>query len=327
MSDTVILVHPSNDVTRSLSAQMTAMSDELVILESDSFEDMELLASEYGCALLLIAASVCPQGLTFQSLPQDTAILILIEIEQAADYLDNASILARNCTVISSSTSPALLQHNVQLLLKQRVTTLDLLKARNKIAALTETITNSNQALHTQQRYMDILSERDGLTGLYNRRHLSTVLRQEFQRARRYKTDLSLLLLDIDHFKDTNLVRGHLFGDFVLNEIAARLTSNTRDSDLCFRFGGGNFVVLLPQAQINHALQVAEKLNRCCSKKDFDNGKSRQKITISIGVASLRASQPQSPEHFINMADRAMYQAKDKGRNRIQRYQNTDEGS
>ncbi len=327
MSDTVIIAHPSNDVTRSLSTQMTSMSDELVILESDSFEDMELLASEYGCALLLIAASLCPQGLTFQKLPQDTAILILIEKGLTEEYLDNTSILSRNCTVISAATSPPLLQHNVLLLLKQRATTLDLLQARSKIAALTETVTNSNQALHTQQRYMDILSERDGLTGLYNRRHLSTVLRQEFQRARRYETDLALLLLDIDHFKETNLIQGHLFGDFVLNEIAARLTSNTRDSDLCFRFGGGNFVVLLPQAQISHALKAAEKLNRCCSTKNFDNGKSSQTITISIGVASLRDSSPQSPEQFVNMADRAMYQAKDKGRNRIQQYQDADEDS
>ncbi len=101
MSDTVIIAHPSNDVTRSLSTQMTSMSDELVILESDSFEDMELLASEYGCALLLIAASLCPQGLTFQKLPQDTAILILIEKGLTEEYLDNTSILSRNCTVSS----------------------------------------------------------------------------------------------------------------------------------------------------------------------------------------------------------------------------------
>ena len=306
---------------------MTEVSDELVILESGSFEDMELLASEYGCALLLIAASLCPQGPTFQKLPQDTAILILIEKESAVAYLDNANILSRNCTVISSSTSPFLLQHHVLLLLKQRATTLDLLQARKKIAAMTETIMNSNQALHTQQRYMDILSERDGLTGLYNRRHLSTVLRQEFKRAKRYETDLSLLLLDIDHFKDTNLIQGHLFGDFVLNEIAARLTANTRESDFCFRFGGGNFVVLLPQAQINHALKAAEKLNHCCSTKDFDSGKNNQTITISIGVASLRDSRPQSPEQLVNMADRAMYQAKDRGRNRIQRYQEANEVS
>lgn len=327
MSDTVIIAHPRNDVTRSLSTQLTAMSDELVILTSDSCEDMELLANEYGCTLLLIDASICPQDLTFQKLPQDTAILILIEKEQAEDYLENACFLTRNCTVISSSTSPPLLQHCIQLLLKQRATTLDLLLARKKIATLTETITNSNQALHTQQRYMDILSERDGLTGLYNRRHLTTILRQEFKRARRYETDLSLLLVGIDHFKDTNLIQGHLFGDFVLNEVAARLTSNTRDSDLCFRFGGGDFVVLLPQAQIDHALTAAEKLNHCCASKDFDNGTSSQKITVSIGVASLCESLPQSPEQFVNMVDRAMHQAKTPGRNRIQRYLETDDSS
>jgi diguanylate cyclase (GGDEF)-like protein len=326
MNDTVIIVHPSNEIARSLSAQVTAISDTLVILESGSCEDLELLASEYGCALLIIEASLCPQDLTFQKLPQDTAILLLSEKERMEDYLNKATFLTRNCT-ISSSTSPPFLQHQVELLLKQRTTTLDLFQARKKITALTESLVNSNQALHTQQRYMDILSERDGLTGLYNRKYLATILRQEFKRARRYETDLSLLLLDIDHFKDTNLLRGHLFGDFVLNEIAARLTSNTRDSDLCFRFGGGNFVVLLPQARIGHALKAAGKLNRCCSASAFDDGKDNQKITISIGVASLCDSLPKSPQQLINMADRAMYQAKAKGRDRSQRYQDSNESS
>jgi diguanylate cyclase (GGDEF)-like protein len=170
---------------------------------------------------------------------------------------------------------------------------------------------------------MDVLAERDGLTGLFNRKYLSTILRQEFTRAKRYGTDLSLLLLDIDHFKDTNLIQGHLFSDFVLNEIAPRITSNTRDSDICFRFGGGNFVVLLPQTQICHAQKVAEKLNYCCSKTNFDNVQNSQKVTISIGITSLGNSTPKSPEQFIHMADRAMYQAKSNGRDRYQQYQET----
>lgn len=324
MSDTAIIVHPNADTTRFLCTQVALLSDTLVILETDSCADMELLASEYGCVLLLIDASLCPQDLKFKKLPQHTAVLILLADELAERYLNSPSILLRNHTVLSSSASPLSLQHHMQLLLKQRVTSRELLQAREKIDELTNRILNSDQALHTQQRYMAVLSERDGLTGLYNRKHLSTVLRQEFTRARRYETDLSLLLLNIDNFKNTNSVQGHLFGDFVLNELAARLNSNTRDSDLCFRFSGGNFIVLLPQAQIDHAQKVAEKLNHCCANKKFNNGKNSHKITMSIGIASLRNSNPKSPEQFIHMADRAMYLAKSRGKNRLQQYWETE---
>ncbi len=326
MNDIVIIAHPNRTSTRILGEQVTAISDTLVVLESDSWKDMELLAGEYGCALLLIDASLCPQDLSFNVLPDDAAILLLLENKQAEKHLNKNSILNRNCSVISSSAPPLLLQHHIQLLLKQRTTSRELFRARGKINELTNILLNSSQALHTQQRYMDILSERDGLTGLYNRKHLSTVLRQEFKRAKRYETDLSLLLLDIDHFKDTNLIQGHLFGDFVLNEVAARITSNTRDSDICFRVGGGNFVVLLPQAQIRHAQKVAEKLNHCCSNTEFDNGTNSRNMTISIGIASLESSVPKSPEQFIHMADRAMYQAKSNGRNRYQQYLETGQG-
>ncbi|RUM40543.1 MAG: hypothetical protein DSY80_10080 [Desulfocapsa sp.] len=324
MNHTVIIVHPDTTTTRDLANQVTVISEKLVVLESDSCQNIDLLASEYGCALLLIDATLCPPDLSFPYLPDETALLILMQENGAGNYLQNKSILLRNHTIISPSAKPALLQHHIQQLLKQQTTTHELLQARKKISELTKIILSNEQALLAQQRYMDVLSERDGLTGLFNRRHLTTILRQEFKRARRYETDLSLLLLDIDHFKNTNLNQGHLFGDFVLNELAARLTSNTRDSDLCFRFGGGNFVVLLPQVQIHHAQKVAEKLRRCCSDKTFDNGKNNEELTLSIGIASLRTSLPKTPEQLINMADRAMYQAKDGGKNRCRQYQNSD---
>ena len=323
MNNTVIIVHPDTSTIRDLAIQVTVVSDKLVVLESDSYDNIGLIAREYGCILLLIDASLCPRNQLFPDLPPEAAILIFVQEHEADTYLQHSAILFRNHAFLSSSAPPALFQHHVQQLLKQQATTSDLLQARRKIDELTKIILNNDQALLTQQRYMDILSERDGLTGLFNRKHLSTVLRQEFKRARRYETDLSLLLLDIDHFKNTNLQQGHLFGDFVLNEMAARLTSNTRDSDLCFRFGGGNFVVLLPQAQIDHAHKVAEKLRCCCSDKDFDNGKNCETISISIGIASLHHSLPKTPERLINMADRAMYQAKDGGRNCCRQYEET----
>lgn len=321
MIGTAIIVHPEAAVARRLTTQVAAVSSKLVVLESDSYAAMELLVEEYGCTLLLIDSRCWPPQNSLAKLPEDSAILILLQNDTSDTYLEKAELLSRNFDTLTHPASPALVEHTIQQLLKQQTTSKELFNARKKIYELTKIILNNDQALYTQQRYMDILAERDGLTGLYNRKYLSTILRKEFKRARRYQTDLSLLLLDIDHFKDTNMILGHLFGDFILNEMAARLTANTRDSDLCFRFGGGNFIVLLPEANIDHAAKVAEKLNGCCSEKVFDNGTKSRNITISIGIASLRDSGPVSPEQLIHMADRAMYLAKAKGRNQYQQYQ------
>ena len=321
MNDTVIIAHPSTDSSRSISAQVATVSDKLIILETRGTEDMELLCKEYGCALLVIDASLFHTNSRLSCLPQDTAILILLEAEQVEDYLANITLLSGNCTILISSAIDSLLMHHVQILLRQRTAMQELLLCRDKINALSKELSISKQSLHAQQRYLDVLSERDELTGLYNRKHLTTILQQEFSRGKRYNTDLSLLLLDIDNFKEVNHTHGHLFGDFILNEIAARLTSNTRDSDLCFRFGGGNFIILLPQSPVTHGLKAAAKLNRCCSTKEFDNGQDTQTVTVSIGVASLFNSQPETPDQFVNMADRAMYLAKAKGKDRCQVYQ------
>lgn len=321
MNNTVIIAHPSTDSTRGIGAQVSAISDKLVILETSSIENMELLCKEYGCALLIIDAGLFPAGSTLAVLPQDAAILILLEADQVEHYLADTTVLAENCTLLTYPTLDSLFRHHVRRLLKQRTTIQDLFLARERINTLSKELASSNKSLQAQQRYLDILSERDGLTGLYNRRHLTAILRQEFQRGKRYNTDLSLLLFDIDNFKQINHRHGHLFGDFILNEIAARLTSNTRDSDLCFRFGGGNFIILLPQSTITHGHNAAKKLNLCCSAKAFDNGQNTQQVTISIGIASLWGSMPDSPDQFINMADRAMYLAKARGKDRCQAYQ------
>lgn len=325
MSDTVIIAHPNPDTAKTLVVQVAAVSDELLIFEVDATEEVQLLCEEYGCALLLIDASLCPQNFSVASLPADAEILLLVEAEKLEESLKNRPLRIRNCSILISPAPTSLLQYNVQLLLQQRATSRELLLARKSISELTDELIRSRQAQQTQQRYLDILSERDGLTGLYNRKHLATTLRHEFQRAKRYQTDLSLLLLDIDNFKETNQNHGHLFGDFILNEIAARLTNNTRDSDLCYRFGGGNFVIILPQTSISHGHLVGEKLNKCCSAEAFDNGNNRQQVTISIGLASLCDSLPESPDQLINMADRAMYRAKAEGRDRCHIYHNEED--
>lgn len=184
MNDTVIIAHPSTDSSRSISAQVATVSDKLVILETSATEDMELLCKEYGCALLIIDSSLFHTESRLSGLLQDTAILTLIEAEQVQDYLANIILLSGNCALLISSAIDSLLMHHVQILLKQRTSTQELLIGRDKTNTLSKELPSSKQSLQAQQRYLDILSERDELTGIYNRRHLTTILQQEFSRGK-----------------------------------------------------------------------------------------------------------------------------------------------
>jgi diguanylate cyclase (GGDEF)-like protein len=171
--------------------------------------------------------------------------------------------------------------------------------------------------LETHSHFLDRLASRDGLTGLYNRRHLSKILDDELAKARETGADLSLLILDIDYFRELNKSHGHSFGDSVLNEMSARLTRTTRDQDTCFRFSGEDFVVLMPGADVEQAQETAEKLRLACASKTFDIGTVKKHITISIGIASNNRHHPDSPDEFLTMAETAMFMAKAEGRNRV----------
>ncbi|MCI5140466.1 MAG: GGDEF domain-containing protein [Candidatus Electrothrix sp. ATG1] len=164
---------------------------------------------------------------------------------------------------------------------------------------------------------MKRLSTHDDLTGLYNRRHLVVSLEQEFSRCRRHGTELSLIMLDLDHFKSINDNFGHKFGDYVLKEFSALLQASVRTSDLVFRFGGEEFIVLLPQTATEGAAKTAEKIRKNTAKEMIDDGNYVVKITVSIGVTSYEKQQHQTASCMISFADEALYQAKKNGRNRV----------
>ena len=320
MSEIIIIAHLDANETHSLSTQLAKISEELVILETDSPEKLEMLCNEYGCSLLLMDYRLSSENTTSLLLPEDTILLLLVEQEQTEKVAEQLTGFSRICDMIPPSPSTPVLRQKLQFLLQQRSLRKKLSHLQDDFGELSKKLNRTEQTLLSQQHYLDILTERDGLTGLYNRKHLNTVLQKEFQRAKRYEIELTLLLLDIDHLKKINRTSGQLYGDFILNEIAARLTNNTRDSDFCFRFGGGAFIVLLPQTNIHKGRQTAEKLRNCCAAKPFNNGQDSRQITVSIGIASLLESCPETPEQLINMADTAMYQAKEEGRNRLKAY-------
>jgi diguanylate cyclase (GGDEF)-like protein len=153
------------------------------------------------------------------------------------------------------------------------------------------------------------LSRTDGLTGLYNQRHFTHLLDLEMKRASRQKNKLSLILVDVDHFKKYNDLHGHLGGDDLLQRLAGTLKKACReDVDKAFRYGGDEFVILLPEAGIAVARDVAERIDPFLREDDID-------VTLSIGLTELQAGS--NLREFIGEADDAMYLAKQLGGNRI----------
>lgn len=167
--------------------------------------------------------------------------------------------------------------------------------------------------LELQLRYM---SEVDDLTGAYNRRKLLEELEIKFSEFLRYGTPTSLLMLDIDHFKQVNDRYGHLAGDEVLRETVALCQQQLRDPDMFSRFGGEEFVVLLPQTKLAQAMGTAERLLCSVGKNVISSVSDELQVTISIGVSTLLESD-RNFESVIKRIDDALYHAKRTGRNRI----------
>jgi diguanylate cyclase (GGDEF)-like protein len=154
----------------------------------------------------------------------------------------------------------------------------------------------------------------DPLTGLFNRRGLYELGQREVERARRYSRPLSLIMLDIDHFKLVNDQYGHPTGDDVLKLLADRMQKNVRDIDILARYGGEEFVILLPEIDLADARPVAERLRQAVGDWPFSTDRGEISITISVG-ATQTGNAPYELEALIAHADAAMYIAKQQGRN------------
>jgi len=164
------------------------------------------------------------------------------------------------------------------------------------------------------------LSRHDPLTNLYNRSVLEEMLENDVHRSRRYNTPLSACMLDIDHFKDINDTYGHHMGDRVLQDLAALLQKSLRDIDYCGRYGGEEFVIVLPQTTLAHASEFAHRLLQQISSLRFQSADNTIfHITASIGVAEFNLHDA-SHEKLLQAADKAMYLAKNSGRNCVKEY-------
>lgn len=171
-------------------------------------------------------------------------------------------------------------------------------------------------AIHNARLYA--LAVTDGLTGLYVRRYFDLRMQEEFAQAQRYKRVFSLMLFDIDHFKRFNDTHGHQTGDMVLRQFAALLQKNTRRSDVCCRYGGEEMAVILPETGLQETALLANKLCALIRSHGF-TGANQEALSIStsIGVSVYEAAFTR-PEEMVEASDRALYQAKQLGRNRVE---------
>ena len=167
------------------------------------------------------------------------------------------------------------------------------------------------------QRQMFDAALRDGLTKAYNKKYLMTNLTSELAYALRHHTPLSLLLFDIDKFKPINDTFGHLAGDAVLVKLAQVVETAVRAEDLFARYGGEEFAVLCRGIRHGQAAALAERLRRLIASARFEYEDQLIPVTVSIGVAGVPGLQIQSAKNLIELADRALYTAKDEGRNRV----------
>jgi diguanylate cyclase (GGDEF)-like protein len=184
--------------------------------------------------------------------------------------------------------------------------------------ALQDELRQKNRQLEELLVKVELMAITDPLTEIYNRRHFDTIFKREFTRVTRYKTPLSCLMIDVDHFKRINDTFSHQTGDSVLKEIAQIIKSCLRtEVDIVARWGGEEFIVLLTQTKKEEALYPALRMLKAISEHTFSGITSNEQITVSIGVAGAPDPSIDNGEKLIQAADNALYEAKNKGRNRI----------
>lgn len=219
-------------------------------------------------------------------------------IVKLGDYLITIPV------VVEKNLTLAKIQQENQTLRRQLENALRQLQEKN--AQLEESLVRLQQAAAT-----------DPLTSLYNRRYFGRVLEQMFAETQRYSTDLACVMIDLDDYKHLNDKYGHQVGDQLLVLAGKVIGANMRRMDVAARYGGDEFVLLLPRASAEEALNMAERIREEFAQATASVLKRGRGVTMSIGIASLSTTQAPSADQLVARADEALYRAKDAGRDRI----------
>ena len=193
-----------------------------------------------------------------------------------------------------------------------------------RIKRLQDELDQKNRELEVANKQLRRLSITDGLTELFNHRHMHELLHDEYERTKRSGEPLAVAMLDLDRFKAVNDTYGHPTGDVILYETAKILKDTAREIDMVGRYGGEEFIAILPGTDEEAAAQFAERVRHQVSEHLFRDEAHEVRMTVSSGVASYPAEDVEHPDFLIKRADEALYAAKEGGRNRVVRASETD---
>ena len=180
-----------------------------------------------------------------------------------------------------------------------------------------EELSNSKEALQIAHKKLEEQANRDYLTNLYNRRFFNNIAQDFLNSAKRGNNPFSVIMLDIDRFKQINDKYGHSTGDEIIKLLALLLNKHTRNSDIVSRFGGDEFALLLPHTDKNGALKIAEQLRTIVENKSLQIDEDTIQFTISLGVGCVNNDIDSDISHALNRADKSLYIAKNNGRNMV----------
>jgi len=183
------------------------------------------------------------------------------------------------------------------------------------IQYMTQIVRFASIAIENANLYWQATTDR--MTKLFSHHYFQQNLEEEIARAHRYGTTLSLIMIDIDHFKKFNDTYGHLQGDLIIKELAKILRGSVRNIDFTARYGGEEFAVVLPEVKAKGAIVVAERIRKTVEQYSFSGEEGPLHVTVSIGVAEFKPARMRSASQLIAEADKALYQSKEMGRNRI----------
>lgn len=291
--------------------------------DSDYIEKLKQTAHQIAPSIEVILPSISHE----ESLLNSTTLIVLCGHEEEASRFLKENFIPDTIPILYLGNEKQIQRlfeiHETSLFLDYLSLPVSVELFLRKLQILTQvyklSIEKINQTTNLNQQ-LKIFHNRDGLTGLYTRRHLTDQLQLIMDSSKKDEKELSLLILNIDYFNNVNKTYGLEFGDFLLNAMAARLTTATPENASCYRFSGEDFVVLLPETDIKSAIQTAQKINTICSETPFWDGHQSASITLSVGISSLKEHCPTNQTEFLCMAETALFSAKANGRNRAQTY-------
>lgn len=298
----ILLIDDSRLIAHVAKTILTKLGHE-VILAQDGMAGLEAAKSEQPDIILLDLImpvmdgyQVCQQ-LKEEGGTKEIPVIMLTSRAEAADKVKGLEMGALDYVTKPFDEGELVARVNTQLKLKEL-----------------------REALQEKNRQLQELANQDGLTGLYNHRYFHEQLSKDLLRARRYHESLSCVLLDIDYFKKFNDTHGHQTGDVVLSTLGQVIEDSIRDSDFAARYGGEEFALILYHTDGSGAYDVAERLRQMVEDCEVHDKGNVLHVTISVGVATFPHEAIDDSKELIECADKALYKAKENGRNRVEAY-------